>query len=248
MPEHGYWYGIDGKRYGPVSFEKLRELVGTGQLRPTDYIWSDRYQVWTRVVDFPGLDDDSSPPADDSTVPGGDAGESPWPAAEEPGWETAEEDAVFEIEPRYAGFWIRLGAYIIDSLVVGFLTVIWAIIAAQLGLFDQLAALESQPEPDFRQLWESLPAAYYMGSFIIVWLYEALLVSSSWQATIGKRSMGIVVVDHDGGRCGFWQASVRSWVKSTLSGIFLIGFLLVLIDPRRQALHDMIARTFCEKR
>ncbi len=276
MPEDGYWYGIDGVRHGPVSFAQIRDLVRRGRLRPTDYIWNEQHQVWTRVMDFPGLENalpsgdvDAVGPTttggpgptrpagggtDDGAEPSG--GGLPREPAEEPGgppaWMTqdlsGEEDLPPEAEEiEYAGFWIRVGAYFIDSLVLGFFTMIWFFIAAQMGLFDQLLALERQAEPDFRQLWESMPLAYYVGSFVIVWFYEALLLSSSWQATVGKRAMGIQVVNREGGRCTFWQASLRTWVKNTISGIFLLGFLLVIIDERRQALHDMIARTFCEK-
>lgn len=275
MAEDGYWYGIDGERHGPVSFAQIQALVRSGRLRPADYIWNERHQVWTRVMDFPGLLDenfDGNRKLDDAENSGtaggfakdknlaGDRGSTGDRSFA--GDESSDENRRFgeigsfgdiddfspEEDIEYAGFWIRAGAYIIDSLVVGFFTMIWFFIAAQIGLFDQFMALESHPETmTFREIWSSMPTAYYLGSFVIVWIYEALLVSSSWRATVGKRAMGIIVVDHDGERCSFWQATVRSWVKYIVSGIFFLGYLLVLIDQRKQALHDMVARTYCEK-
>jgi Tfp pilus assembly major pilin PilA len=80
-------------------------------------------------------------------------------------------------------------------------------------------------------------------AFIGGWLYFALLESSGWQATVGKRALGIKVTTVDGQRIGFGQATGRYFAK-ILSGLTLcIGFLMVAWTQKRQGLHDKIAGT-----
>jgi len=246
--ENGYWYGIQGVRHGPVSFQEIQRLVQSGRLGPTDYIWNEQHQIWTRVMDFPHAMDPPSAQEELSApaVSGQDQPAAPFvqESAESAGFLAEEDEAPVE----YAGFWIRAGAFIIDGLAMGFVGMIWFFIAYALGLLDNYMALADSAEHlSFHEIWASLPWVYYAVSTVIAWLYEALLLSSSWQATVGKRAMGIQVVDTEGGRCSFARASLRFFIKNFVSGWFFFGYLLVLTNERKQALHDMVAGTFCEK-
>ncbi len=61
--------------------------------------------------------------------------------------------------------------------------------------------------------------------------------------TVGKALMGLRVLGQDGRRLNFWQALIRA-LGYYVSGLALfIGFLWVLVDDRRQAWHDKLART-----
>jgi len=75
------------------------------------------------------------------------------------------------------------------------------------------------------------------------WLYCALLESGAGQATIGKRALGIKVTDADGNRISFGRATGRHFAKIISAMTIFIGYLMVLWDSRRQALHDKIAET-----
>lgn len=71
----------------------------------------------------------------------------------------------------------------------------------------------------------------------------ALSEASPWQATPGKRLLGLRVVDAGGARLGLARAAVRH-LAGALSWITLnIGHLMALVQPRRQALHDRVAGT-----
>jgi uncharacterized RDD family membrane protein YckC len=73
------------------------------------------------------------------------------------------------------------------------------------------------------------------------WIYYALLESSVWQATIGKKLLGLRVTDLAGNRISFARASGRFFGK-ILSGMILgIGFLMAGFTQRKQALHDILA-------
>jgi uncharacterized RDD family membrane protein YckC len=80
------------------------------------------------------------------------------------------------------------------------------------------------------------------------WLYFAILESSSWQATLGKKTLGLAVVNADGTRLTFGRACVR-YVAKIVSGITLcIGYMMAGWTSQKRALHDMIAETLVVKR
>jgi uncharacterized RDD family membrane protein YckC len=124
----------------------------------------------------------------------------------------------------YAGFWRRFAAYAIDYAVVLLGTAALGAAATVAGFGDDAARLS---------------LAALMGYF----LYCTLLESSAWQATVGKRALGLKVTNARGERIGFARAAAR-FVAKVLSVLTLcLGYLLVLVTPRRQALHDLIAGT-----
>ena len=125
----------------------------------------------------------------------------------------------------YAGFWRRFAAYAIDYVLIFLGSAALAIVASLTGLLPVGA-------PEFSTI---VLAGYF--------LYCSLLESSRWQATIGKRVVGIRVTSHRGERIGFGRAAVRFAAK-LLSGLTLcLGYLLFFATKRRQALHDLIAGT-----
>jgi uncharacterized RDD family membrane protein YckC len=67
--------------------------------------------------------------------------------------------------------------------------------------------------------------------------------ASPWQATPGKRALGLRVTGAGGRRIGIARAALRH-LAGALSWITLnLGHLLALLPPRRQALHDRVAGT-----
>lgn len=145
----------------------------------------------------------------------------------------------------YGGFWIRLLAYLIDRFVVG---AAFSPIAIYFGL--RLAAQlnqyryhhDAQLGDIFHFVGIIVPLA-----FIVQWLYEAFLTSSSWQATVGKRVLNLKVTDEAGNRISFERATGRFFAK-ILSGLILaIGFIMIAFTARKQGLHDMIAETLVMK-
>jgi uncharacterized RDD family membrane protein YckC len=82
---------------------------------------------------------------------------------------------------------------------------------------------------------------------VIVWLYFAMQESSAEQATVGKRILGIIVTNKEGGRISFAQATIRYFSKY-LSSILIIGFIMSAFTKNKQGLHDMIADTLVVNR
>jgi uncharacterized RDD family membrane protein YckC len=142
---------------------------------------------------------------------------------------------------RYAGFWLRWVAVLIDGLLLSLpLGVIYAI-----GLFGLgIAGDHNGPNP-FQVL---LFLCFVFFGFIANWLYFALLESSPNQATLGKRILGLKVTDEEGRRVSFGRASGRHWGKILSGIIFNIGYIMAAFTERKQALHDMLAKTLVVRR
>ena len=136
---------------------------------------------------------------------------------------------------RYANFGWRFLAVILDWIVLfpGFFVVQGIAIVFGMGMFvldEDATAPYSHVQP-----WPDLLV------IAMWWLYEALMVSSSHQATLGKKAVGIVVTDMEGSRISFPRATGR-YFASILSGmLLLIGFLIQPFTEKRQTLHDMMA-------
>jgi len=83
--------------------------------------------------------------------------------------------------------------------------------------------------------------AFNILMFGAVWLYFALMESSSKQATLGKMMIGVIVTDTDGNRISFGRASGRYFAKIPSAIILMIGYIMAAFTKRKQALHDMMA-------
>ncbi len=141
---------------------------------------------------------------------------------------------------RYGGFWIRLVARLIDGAVVS-VVLIPIFVLLMSGYFATHHSFERDQPPDAGFFVLTALAAILAG--LSIWLYEALMTSSSKQGTLGKMALGMKVTDLRGARISFARATGRFFAK-ILSGMILnIGYIMAGFTERKQALHDMIAGT-----
>lgn len=146
-----------------------------------------------------------------------------------------------ELDPL-ASFFRRLIAWIIDYLLVTFISsIILSFLLVVVFGFEGPETFEYN-ETFVRDMSDAIGPWQYL-IFVIWWLYEALFLASSWQATPGKRILNLYVSDKEGYRLSFATATIRYLGKLLGTLIFFIGYLLALFSRRRQALHDMIAGT-----
>lgn len=133
----------------------------------------------------------------------------------------------------YAGFWRRLGAMLVDVIVLTAAMFAAAVaVVFVLDFFFAPAWSDSNYEDLATLIW-----------LIVPWLYYALMESSPYQATLGKLAAGIVVTDEFGGRISFGRASGRYFAKWISYLTFFIGFVVAGFTKQKQALHDLIAGT-----
>jgi uncharacterized RDD family membrane protein YckC len=146
---------------------------------------------------------------------------------------------------EYAGFWVRFLAFLIDNAVMGIgfvLILIPLIFLTGLGGFIG----EIHPNQDMNDvgifiLFGLLFLAATV-SLLLTWLYHALMESSEWQATVGKRLLGLVVTDMAGQRVSFGRATGRHFAKIITNMVpAFIGYIMAGFTEKKQALHDMLA-------
>src|SRR5271154_5126637 len=113
--------------------------------------------------------------------------------------------------PSYAGFWRRYGAVAIDELLLVI------------------------PEFIFESsdLVKDSPLGATLISVAIGWVYFALMHSSRWQATLGKRAFGIKVTDLAGNRIGLGRATGRYFATLISTVLLFMGYLVAAFTKRR---------------
>jgi uncharacterized RDD family membrane protein YckC len=231
------WIGRDGERHGPYKEDDVRQWLRSGQVSPKDLAWYEGLADWQPLsVLFPDEAKATPPPADAA---------NPYAA---PGAPLLPQVSTAALED-HAGFWKRVGAYILDAIILYIPQLLiqkaFGVDAAKETL--QQAALNAGGDMQLvlaaqHQFYAAIWPAMLLG-FVLGWLYFALCESSAWQATLGKLALGIRVTDLQGHRISFPRALGRYPAKM-LSGIILgIGFLMVAWTQRKQGLHDMIVGT-----
>jgi uncharacterized RDD family membrane protein YckC len=137
-------------------------------------------------------------------------------------------------EMKFAGFWVRLIALIFDYLIV---TAVFFVMEKVSGTPFLQAFME-----DF-----SGPVAYPIITTITLlayFMYRILFVSSKWQATPGKRIVGIYIVQKEGEkRISFGQSLKRELSTLISFLILLLGYIMVAFTKEKESLHDIIAST-----
>jgi uncharacterized RDD family membrane protein YckC len=149
---------------------------------------------------------------------------------------------------QFAGFWLRVVAYLIDSIILGLgFGAIFIPFAVMTGLTAVLGNIHPGEDPG--DVGAALGGTIIVGFVTIAalsvlgsWLYHAKMESSSWQATLGKKALSLRVTDFKGAPITFGRATGRHFAKIITGLIPLgVGFMLAGLTERRQALHDMIA-------
>lgn len=266
-----YYSDADRNRHGPLGADAMIERHRRGELGADTLVWRDGLTQWRawrelagELIASPGFAAPAAPaPADpiaaalearldaaDAAAPASQAaaaqtartgadGGSPYAAPRAGVDEIAE--VVHGHEVVAVGFWKRLAAYLIDSMLIGI-----AYYAVSMFLTVFVLALGFASEK-----WMSNPEvamALMVGGIYLVMgalslAYYVGFESSSMQATLGKRAVGIKTVDLDGRRLSRGRAFGR-WLASWLSyATFGVGYLMIAFTDRKRGLHDLIAKT-----
>lgn len=117
---------------------------------------------------------------------------------------------------QYATKAARMGAFIIDEIVM------WVIIFICLYISYGLGAI-----------------MIFAGST----LYIGILEGSKMHGTLGKYLMGIVTVDENGQPIDYGRSFTRAICRLLSTAILCTGFLIGLFDEEGKTLHDRIAGT-----
>lgn len=133
-------------------------------------------------------------------------------------------------EMRYAGFWIRFGAKFLDGLILG---------AANILFTLMVGSLLSKPSP--QAVLVSSLITFILSLGIAVGYNSYFL--GKYRATLGKMACGLVVVTPEGQPISYGRGAGRYFAELLSGMIFGIGYLMVLFDDEKRALHDRICNT-----
>jgi uncharacterized RDD family membrane protein YckC len=139
---------------------------------------------------------------------------------------------------RYAGFFVRVGALLVDGLVLGAFGVPLAA-AGYLGIRTGMLVIgHNEPiEPD-----ETVLTLLTAGWFAMAIVYFTVLHRSYGQ-TIGKALFGLELRTIDLREVGVVRCFVRTLGYAVSSSFLGFGFLLVALTPRKRGWHDFLAGT-----
>lgn len=143
-----------------------------------------------------------------------------------------DESVAASVVMEYAGFWIRVGAKLIDGLILGIcqwlLTVAIQVVFSLLGTGQMLMIV-------------------VLSVLIALWLFVPVLYSTffvgCFAATPGKMACSIKIVTGDGERVGYARAAGRFFAEILSSLFFCLGYFILVFDKEKRALHDYICNT-----
>ena len=133
----------------------------------------------------------------------------------------------------YAGFWLRVKASLIDTVML------IAIIAIPLTMIygTDYWTNGSVNTPMFHGVWDVV-LNHILPLVAVLWFWHR------YGATPGKIMLGLKIVDAETGREMTTGQSVGRYFAYILSTLPLcLGFIWIAFDPRKQAWHDKLAGT-----
>lgn len=132
-------------------------------------------------------------------------------------------------ELEYVGFWPRVGASLIDTILLG--VIIWPILTAFYG----------------DSYWSSEQFVKGPMDFILSWVFPAVAVILFWgakQATPGKMAISAKIVDAKTGGTPTTGQFIGRYFSYFLAGLPLgLGIIWVAFDGRKQGWQDKLAGT-----
>jgi len=235
---------------GPFTREQVGEKLQSGEVTMSSLAFVEGLSQWTPLRDVLARVDAASPPVIRPTaLPVAASVATPFATAPAPVVASPAYSYAATMAPpahlAYAGFWLRFAAYLVDRLIVG---IPLGIIGFITGLVVGIAHPSGSPpltdaSGEINVSFIIMEVCLLVLGLLAYWLYFALQESSSAQATLGKRILGLKVTDLAGRRIGFGQASGRFFGKIISAMTIYIGFIMAGFTDRKQALHDMIAGT-----
>jgi uncharacterized RDD family membrane protein YckC len=221
-PPHPFdekWYvRANGETLGPYEGKRVKEMIEQAQLAADSPVARVGATQWITVRDVPVFAA-LLPPRAIGAAPG------QLPA-------TGAADGV-----RYAGFWIRFLAYFIDAIIIN---IVVAIISFAAGALIGLAGNGLHDSEKVASIAGGVGAII---GLICVFAYYVVFCSGRWQATPGKRMLGIHLITVGGEKVGGWLALGRYLAYIISSLPFGIGFFMIGWNEEKKGLHDMICKT-----
>ncbi len=237
------------EQIGPIDEETLDGLFKTGTIRNETLIWREGMEGWKTYgeergfsvpITQPLLSEDQAFCAEtgkifdkSEMVQIGDAWVS---AAAKPAFlQRLSEGLAISNQVRYAGFWIRFVAKMIDGLILTVVLVVpFIAIMAAMGGFAETGET-SEAALIFQVVFQ-------LGYYLVAAGYSIFFVGK-YGATPGKMVCKIKIVNSDGVKISYGRATGRFFAEILSALICNIGYIMAAFDVEKRALHDRICNT-----
>jgi len=262
------WHYVEqGIQTGPISDEQLAELNRTGKINADTLVWHEGMTDWLPFhqvrSELPDAVEQSAPPPARSPLLAGASGEPTEAVCAECGrifpiqetirhgksyicagckpvfmQKLSEGAQINTGELNYAGFGVRFGAKLLDGLIIGLPSLVIYFVV-MFPYIRQQAHNNGAVAPASFQIFAILMQC----GFVIVQIAYQTFFLGKFGATPGKMICKLQVVTADGGRFGYGRAMGRAFAEMLSGMICYIGYLMVLFDGQKRALHDHICNT-----
>ncbi len=246
------WYYLDNdQQVGPLADNEFTDKVSRGQIKEETYVWQDGMAEWlplaevgNRVAPAAGVAGTAQPagavtcPSCGAAVAAGDivkVGDlQVCPNCKDQHVQRMREGLPAASESwDYAGFWVRAGAHTIDGTIMYLITTVIDV-AIAMGLGPEFN--EDHPS---HGLYELFAGGVSLGLWVI---YEVYFLGK-YGATPGKMSLKLKVIVADGRNISYLRAFSRFLAEILSTLLMFSGYLIVVFDFEKRALHDRICNT-----
>lgn len=246
------WYYIDEsitdgeRRKGPYNLDEIRDLVQEKKITDDTLVWHSGLENFIPWKDMEESKVDAVTSEDEELLK---------QTIEEL---LAQQVAQYKAQKRYAGFFARGLAFALDNIILTLAGLLIMQLMGTLQLIDSASieatmnaiASSGDKGQGFSEILDqmmnepSLEILFMITSFIQA-LYFVIFTAIKG-ATPGKMLLRLKVETAEGEKVS-WLTSIIRYIASMFTQFTLIlygiGYIIVLIDPKRRALHDHIART-----
>jgi uncharacterized RDD family membrane protein YckC len=145
---------------------------------------------------------------------------------------------------KFAGFWRRLIAYMIDSTIIIIIFFVLLMIAMMAFFFGSISGNNG------RLLADLTDPARAFSHIIFIWTFYTVVSIAYFTyfygttgRTPGKMLLGLQVISADGTPISFGISFLRAVGYLVSGALFNLGFIWIAFDKRKQGWHDKIADT-----
>ena len=240
-----WYYAAENRQMGPIPESELDSLVASGIIKPQTLVWKEGMEGWRSY----SAARSQAPPSLGNGVPGVTGLCSQCQRAElqsemirfGPDWVCADCKELYTQRLRegtlgkgmvYAGFWTRVGSYLIDTIILGVVQFFIQLAFIRTGSFNAVDLMVIAPQL----------MMLYAINFAIQAGYYSLTVYY-FGGSPGKLALGCRIVTADGENLTLMRSLAR-YFASLLSFFTIgIGHIMAAFDDERRTMHDRICDT-----
>jgi uncharacterized RDD family membrane protein YckC len=240
-----WYYADNGQQKGPINELDLATLARNGSIKPDTLVWREGLTEWQQLsLARPDLANVEGSPSIGGVYVAEQQKDLIVQQMREgvvPGQALAQNPHGFV----YAGFWIRVAAKIIDSILISIVnyTLMFLIMGSVAGFGALTKPGANGEDPAVNAAAMGAMLLMYVLIFGINISYNTIMVSK-YGGTLGKLAVGIKVVRADGAMLSIPHAIGRACAEILSGMTCYIGYIMVAFDePEKRALHDHICST-----